>query len=74
MCDAQEKDVPVEVSATLERLCVRIWELSGGWSGEGEQRARTSSDVLTFKVQGAKQSSQWRGRRPGAQGVTAWER
>lgn len=27
------------------------WELSFGWSGDGEQRARTRPDVLTFEVQ-----------------------
>lgn len=44
----------MEMSASLELLCVHIWELSVGWSRDAEQRARTSSDVLAFKVQEAK--------------------
>ena len=45
----------MEVSASLELLPVHIWELSVGWSGDAEQRARTSSDAaLVFKVQEAK--------------------
>lgn len=50
----------MKVSASLELLHVPIWEkweLSVGWTGEKEQRARTSSDVLTFKVQ--EEKAQW---------------